>query len=431
MLSDLAFTLAEDDGSSVRVITSRLNYDGAGTALPSHEVINRVTVHRVWSSRFGRSNLLGRAIDYGTFYGSAAVKLWQLTRRADIVVAKTDPPLISIIATLLTRLRGAKLINWLQDIFPEVAQELGWGKTMPSRAFISVLRWMRNRSLKGAAANVVLGRRMAEQLTGLGVPAARIHTIANWADGDTVTPLEHSANPLRQKWNLTNTFVVGYSGNLGRAHEIETMLEAIGIIEQDSSMAEDRTLATGATANSSLDSVNAPAKAARKSKIRWLFIGGGTLMDALKVQTEQRGLTSVVFKPYQPRDALAMSLSVPDLHLVSLRPELEGLILPSKIYGIAAAGRPFVFIGDAAGDVAELAETHVSGLTIEPGDSAALAQAILSLAENPAQGQAMGQRARAAFNAHFAQPIATAKWRALINATGTPIAEELHNSNPE
>ena len=123
MLSELAFYLAES-GHSVAVITSRQRYDDAAALLPASERIRGVEVHRVRTTRFGRAHLPGRAADYASFYLTAGWRLWRLARGRDVIVAKTDPPLIAVVAWLIARLRGATLVNWLQDVFPEVAERL-------------------------------------------------------------------------------------------------------------------------------------------------------------------------------------------------------------------------------------------------------------------------------------------------------------------
>lgn len=123
MLSDLAFGLAQD-GIEVSVITSRLHYDGNDSKLALREMISGVDVRRIWTTRFGRSRLKLRAIDYLTFYISAAWTLLRMTSRGDIVVAMTDPPMLSVIAAPIVKMRGARLVNWLQDLFPEVADAL-------------------------------------------------------------------------------------------------------------------------------------------------------------------------------------------------------------------------------------------------------------------------------------------------------------------
>src|SRR3954470_2824798 len=124
MLSDLSFHLAER-GWNVEVITSRQRYDDASAKLPPREIVRGVDVRRVWSTRFGRGFLPGRAIDYATFYVSAFFALLRRGGRGATIVALTDPPLISVVAALAAMLRGAALVNWTQDLFPDVAEALG------------------------------------------------------------------------------------------------------------------------------------------------------------------------------------------------------------------------------------------------------------------------------------------------------------------
>ena len=393
MLSDVAFGLAKR-GHAVYVITSRLGYDTAADKLPTRELIDGVTVYRIWTSRFGRLKLFGRIIDYVTFYFSAAWRLWGLARSGDVVIAKTDPPMLTIIAAPVCRLRGARLVGWLQDIFPETAEVLGVGGR-PARLAYAVVRKLRDRSLAAAAMCVVLGERMAETLLRLGISRERVRIIQNWADGTAISPISHDANKLRDEWQLTDAFVVGYSGNLGRAHEIGTLLQAMTILEQ-------------ARKGESAEKTIGPRR------VLWLFIGNGALFGPLKAQVEARALPSVRFKPYQPSELLAQSLSAADVHLVSLRPNLEGLIVPSKFYGACAAGRPTIFIGSKDGEISQLISRHKCGRIIEVDDGAGLARAILELAADPVECRRMGERARRACDAEFDKSIALSRWEKLL-----------------
>ena len=384
MLSDLAFALAAE-GRSVHVLTSRLRYDDPAAVLPASEVIDGETVTRLWTSRFGRSNLLGRAIDYATFYLSAGIALARIAGPGDIVIAKTDPPMLAVLTTPIAHWRGAKAVSWMQDLFPEVAEASGMFSG--SAAWLaSLLRRLRARSLRKADRTIALGAVMAETLAALGVPRERIVIIPNWADGSSVTSIEHSMNTLRQDWGLMHQFVVAYSGNLGRAHDSETILAAMLKV--------------------------AEAKPARQ--VNWLFIGGGAGYAPLQASIPASLAACVRFLPYQPRERLAESLSAADAHLVSLRPEFEGLIVPSKVYGIAAAGRATLFIGDANGEIATVLKSAGCGLTVAQGDGDALAGAVLGLAANPERCKAMGARARALFERDYDKPIAVEKWRKLL-----------------
>src|SRR5215208_3607785 len=124
MLSDLAFGLSQE-GFSIRIITSRQRYEDPAARLPSIEHTEGVLIHRVPTTSFGRRSVIARSLDYLTFYVSSFLACLKVARRGDILVAKTDPPLISVVVMVAARLRGAQVINWLQDLYPDVAVELG------------------------------------------------------------------------------------------------------------------------------------------------------------------------------------------------------------------------------------------------------------------------------------------------------------------
>ena len=381
-LSDLAFFLS-GEGYSVHVVTSRLLYVcPEETLLPSEDVRN-ITVHRVWTSRFGRHFLPGRAIDYLTFYLAASWKIFRLLGQGDVAITKTDPPMISVLAAWIARIRGAKLVNWLQDLFPEVAVALEV-KGIKGRIGRSLLR-MRNKSLQSAAVNVVIGERMKDRLIAEGIPEQRISVIHNWADGDVIRRSPSFHRTYRREWGLEAKFVVGYSGNLGRAHEFDTILDAATLLRSEKNIA-------------------------------FLFIGGGAQRERVEEEGLSRGLDNLVFQAYQPREMLSESLGVTDVHLVSLRPELEGLIVPSKFYGILAAGKPTLFIGDPQGEIASIINEGGVGQSIQSGDSEALAQQILELNGSAEKIESMGLAARDLFNSRFTSQHAIQQWNDLIES---------------
>jgi len=179
--------------------------------------------------------------------------------------------------------------------------------------------------------------------------------------------------------------VVAYSGNLGRAHDATTILEAACASQSD-------------------------------ADIVFLMIGGGAGMRSLEMQVRARGLTNFRFAPYQPREALSDSLAAGDVHLVSLRPELEGLIVPSKLYGILAAGRPVVFIGDPDGELARLIASAEVGASVRSGDSAGLCRVLRALREDETGRLRMGIRARKVFEERYTLAAAVARWREVLSA---------------
>ncbi len=378
LLSDLAFDLVAR-GWDVTVIAGRTSYSDGATRFPARERVRGVDVYRVATTQFGRGRLVGRAIDYLGYYISSTWHLWRLVRRGDIVVAKTDPPLISVFAAPTVWLRGGKLVNWLQDLFPDVAMALkvlpgGW---LTGRA----LTLLRNHSLRRAS-NVVLGQAMAQRMRE--VNKIQPVVIENWADASAITPLDAAQNRLRSAWGLDEKFVIGYSGNMGRAHSFGAILDAATELISD-------------------------------QRATFLFIGAGPRQSEIVRAQQARQLNNIVFKPYQKREALAESLSVPDVHLVSLEPSMEGLIVPSKIYGIMAAGRPILFVGDVNGEIAHLLREEKIGMVFDPDDGAGLARQIRHWMAEPETCRRMGARARALILRRYDKKLALQRWHRALS----------------
>jgi colanic acid biosynthesis glycosyl transferase WcaI len=393
LLSDLAFALGDRD-FRVTVITSRLRYDDRDAKLCPRETVRGVEIRRIWSFRSGRDGLIERGFEYLSFYLSAGLCLWWLARGGDVIVAKTDPPLLSILASIIAQIRGARLINWLQDLFPEVAERLEVGGAA-ARPVFRLLQLMRNWSLRSAAMNVVPGIGMAKTLERAGIPPERIQVIPNWSDGNLIAPISSQANELRARWGLGTLLVVGYVGNFGRAHDFETIIETMTLHQQRAK--------------------HAPAKDVIHQTV-FLLVGDGAQRKEVEREIAVRNLTNVRLHPYQPSEFLVEALGAAEIHLVSLRPELEGLMVPSKFYGIAAAARPAIFIGSTTGEIARLIEETRCGITVKSGDSEALLAGILDLANDPALIKAMGVRARSAFETQWEKRHALAKWHAVIDA---------------
>lgn len=383
MLSDLAFRLAAR-GVSIAVVTSRQLYEDPHAALPGRETVNGVDVHRVATATRGRSRLLGRALDYVSFHMAAGFELLKMLSRGDVLVAKTDPPLIALVASRAAALRGAVLVNWLQDLFPEVASVLTPG-LIPG-GVERLLVAARNKSLRRAAMNVVLGDRMRGRLLAVGVEPSRVKVVPNWANAASVIPQPTSSSVTRQRLGLeVGRFVIGYSGNLGRAHEFDTLIGAARLLRTQRQFA-------------------------------FVITGGGAKAEALRDAVRAEGLDNFFFQGYQPEELLSDSLAAADVHFVSLLPALEGLIVPSKIYGILAAGRPAVFVGDPAGDLGRLVTSEDCGIALPVGDSERLAAELVALRDSPERLAAMGMKARQLAVSRYTSEHAVAEWLAFVEA---------------
>jgi glycosyltransferase involved in cell wall biosynthesis len=378
LLTDLATALAAD-GHEVRVVAGDREQDPGAPRLPRQARDRGVEIRRLRTTALGHTSLIGRAVDYFFFYAAARwFALWNV-RRGDVVIAKTDPPLLGAALLPEVCLKRAVLVNWLQDLYPEVAEQLGVVRFSP---FTSLLRWLRNVSLRHARLNVVLGEHMRERVAAI-AGAASVRMIHNGCEDLPHTAAPAPANALRRELGLTGEVMFAYSGNLGRAHRFEALLAAGEHLRG-------------------------------RRDLRFVIIGDGPQKAAVEAEARERQLANWSFLPLQPRERLADSLCAADVHLVSLEPKLEGLIVPSKIYGVLAAARPCIFIGAADGEVARILRRHDCGMIVDPEDPLALALAIERLAGDAALRRRLGANARRALDEHYTSGRAFAQWRAAL-----------------
>lgn len=373
LMADLAESLVER-GFEVTALAGRGRYNG-GAGLPARENYRGVRIERAWATGFGKGSVVGRLADYLSFYLGAASRLLSLPRH-DVVMALTTPPLIGLLALFVCRMKGMKLVALVQDIYPDVGVALG---TFREGSLVTrLLDYLNGTILSRADRVIVLGDCMRERVAARlgGEREALVDVIHNWADGEKIRPLaEGERNVFAEEHGLCGRFVVQFSGNLGRVNDFDTPLEAARILRD-------------------------------RDDVLFLFIGDGTRRDELREHVRRNALGNVRFLPYQPRETLLYSLAAGSAHLVTLAPGLAGLSVPSKTYGILAAGRPVLFVGDPRSDVARLVAEHRCGEVIPSGDSARLAAVVSAWADDAATVARMGRAARELFLHRFDRPHA-------------------------
>jgi colanic acid biosynthesis glycosyl transferase WcaI len=381
--TDLANDLAAS-GVEVSALASRGNYLG-GPALPRRERYSGVEVVRTSATSFGKRTLLHRATDYASFYVTASAALARLPRH-DVIIALTTPPLIAAAGLIGKALKGSKVVYWVQDLYPEVALALG---ALESGSIARMMSAMSRTAMRRSDCVVTLGDAMRDRCIASGAAPERTVVIPNWSDADAIRPVQPHDNPLRNELAQGARTLVMYSGNMGRGHDVPTLLEAARRLRE-------------------------------RADIAFVFIGDGA--KRVDVEVAARELPNVRLVPYQPRDQLAFSLSAGDLHLIALSPELEGLMEPSKLYGIMAAGRPALFVGPSRSEVAATIVRERCGRVHANGDAAGLAASIAELADDNLQRRAMGERARAALVARYSRRVATSRFRSVLESLGTSVA---------
>jgi colanic acid biosynthesis glycosyl transferase WcaI len=358
LLTELAEDLAAVHGMTVTVVTGYpAGRDAA--ALPPAETRNGVRIIRARGTTWSPRSFAGRAANYLTYFLSALAMARRLPRQ-DLTVALTDPPIIGL-AALAARPRSG-MVFFCQDIFPEVATLL---EDFHSGTVNTILEWLNRYLVRRAARIIALGDTMAARLVqGKGADAAKISVIHNWADTSAIVPSARH-NVFAAQHGLDDRFVVLHAGNLGLGQNLDVVIDAAALLQE-------------------------------RHDIVILFIGDGNRKLALEAAVRERRLDNVRFLPFQPREQLRWTYASSDVCLVSLKPGLSGYIVPSKVYPILAAGRPFIAAVDALSEAAALTERHRCGVVVPPGDPRALADAIVALAGQPQVREAMGGRARLA-----------------------------------
>ena len=375
LLTDLTTALAAR-GHDVHVVA-------AGPGPAAHL---GVTVHRTGDAS-PRTGLLAKAGDYSGFVQGARRILASLVRPGDLVVLKTDPPLLAAFATALVRRRGGRTVQWVQDIYPEIIpRHLGaW-----AAPFVFPLQAWRNRAWRHSAAIVGVGEDMAVTLRDAGLTPDRIAVLPNWAPRELDDPPDPaSVRAQRARWGLDGRLIAAYSGNLGRVHEFATLLGAARRLRD-------------------------------RPEIAFLFIGSGPRYATVQAAARREGLPNVFFQPPQARADLAASLAAADAHFVTLLPGYERLVNPSKLAGVLAAGRPALFVGAPDCANARMLAAAGAGWSFSPGDSAGLADRLAALQADPALAAQTGAAARRLHGRDFAFAAAVTRWEDLLRRAAAP-----------
>ncbi|HVA80553.1 MAG TPA: glycosyltransferase family 4 protein [Candidatus Binataceae bacterium] len=351
----------------------------AQRALLSRDRRGDIEIIRTFGTRFSKTRLAGRLTNLATYYMLAALAARRL-ECPDIIIAATDPPLLGALGAMLKRRFGCRLVYNVRDLYPDIAYANG---ALKNPALLTTLRHANAFAYAHSDAIVTLGHDMAERIIAKGVPAAKVSVIPDWVDTTRIHPL--ACNPFRAEFG--DRFVVMYSGNIGLSQQLESVLDAAAMLAGD-------------------------------TRIVFLLIGEGARKPALMKLARERGLANVKFLPYRPKEELAQSLGAADLHLIPLMPGAAGCLVPSKIYAILAAGRPFVAMMEPGAEVARIALEHRVGFVVEPGDAVALARTIAGTAEDRDELRAMGLRARALAVNRFDRGLATRAFAAMLARVG-------------
>lgn len=397
LLTDLCEDLVRDHGCRVSVVagpplTPLPGHDGARRGVVSRERRHGVEIHRANGTRLDKRRFAGRATNYMTYFASACYAGLRLDR-PDVVVALTDPPIVGLAAWMAAKRFGAPLVMAFKDLFPEVTALL---PDFHSDTINAALQQVNRFLVRRAAMNIALGETMRRRLIDdKGAPPDRTTIIPDWADTSAISPGPKD-NAFARAHGLVEPFVVMHSGNLGLSQSLETIVEAADRLRQ-------------------------------QPGILFVFQGDGVSKPALEALVRDRGLSNVRFLPFAPKATLGESFASADVFIVSLQRGLAGYIVPSKLYGILAAGRPYIAAVEETCEVAALTRAHECGLVVDPGDAGQLAEALLRLHRDRALTARCGQNARAV-GMSFDRRVQVVRYMDVFRALCQPAAAVLQPS---
>ncbi len=340
----------------VTVLCGRPSYDPSERypySLLRREVKDNVVVERVGSTAYPRFRMRRRVSNYLTYLALAVPRA--LAIRADVILAMTDPPIAGLAGALVARLSGRPLVYNIRDLYPDMAVA---GEIVPRSRWVAGWERLHRRALRQAARVIVLGEDMRDRIVAKGVDPARVVVVRDGVPlPDTIFSADH---PIAQEIRCGFPFVLLHAGNLGFYGAWDTLLRAAQLLEQDG--------------------------------VGLVFVGEGA--QRAQLESTAAGCRAVRFLPFRPAEQVPYVLAAGDLHVVTVRRGLEGVVVPSKLYPILAAGRPVLAVAPEETDVARIVRRSGCGVTADPDDPAAVADAVRALARDPQRVAEMGRRAR-------------------------------------
>lgn len=379
---DLLPVLAES-GIQVEAYISAAEYRDGRSKLASE--LNHPNLRVKYLPSFGISSMgrMRKAI-LMMLYIFAAAFASLVSQPVELNFFLTQPPLFALWGLGLKILRGQRYMCLIMDMYPDVAvqdgllQRSGW--------LVHLLSALNRFTWNHAEAVVVIGRCMRERMLCAGIPADKVHFIPNWANEEIIFPISPEQNTLKAQLGLQDSFVILYSGNMGVSHEFQTLLAAA-------------------------------EQLVHEKAIRFVLIGDGSRRREIEELARVKNLDNILFLPFQPLEFLAESLSMGDVHLVTLRTGFEGLVVPSKAYGALAVGRPIIYIGEPEGEIARtVIEEHI-GFVIACGDSETLTNVILNYLGNDTIRSAHGEKALDLSQTRYSRKSAMASYFDLLRGS--------------
>lgn len=381
LLDDLTHRFAAH-GLQVQILTGKPAYAYSRRDAERIEFKPNRCIRRTEASRFWPLRIRGRAINGILFCIRITLRLLRYSRRGDLILYTTEPPYLPLLGWLLHRITRTPYLVLLYDLYPDVLVELG--VLEDGHWLVRLWRQLNCWVFEDAQHIIVLSDAMAERL--------RAHTpkqidhlsvIPSWADPDKIIPLPKPKNWFVRRHKLDDSFVVLYSGNQGRCHDLVTVIATALLLRHE-------------------------------RDVVFLFVGSGPQHQRLLDLVHDWGLPNCHFLPYQELCDLPFSLAAADVALVTLSIEAEGLVAPSKLYGHLAASTPIAAITPPNSYLRKLVDTEGCGRWFDNGDAQGLSQWILQLKADSAMAASCGKRSRELLLRTSTPEIVTAQYLKII-----------------
>ncbi len=369
---------------NVSVLCSQPTYQARGTKAPSDEVRNNVRVHRCRATTLNKDVLAFRLVNLLTISVSIFFNALMKIQRGDLVLVVTNPPTLPFVVVIACRIRGAKIVLRVEDVYPDALVATGMAKanSLLVRAFSVLQRRLYSR----VDQIVVLGRDMMRLVESKMIDNdTPVILITNFADSDQIAPMPRESNSLLQKLGIIDKFVIQYSGNMGRTHGIESLVQCARLLHL-------------------------------QEHIHFLFIGFGAKESWLKKTVRDLALGNVTVLPLQPRSDLILSLNACDLAVISFINGMSGVSVPCRMYNIMSAGKPILAVSDRESELSQVVAEENIGWVVKPEVPDLIAQAIVEASSNRERLLLMADRARTLAVKKYSLTAIQSKYKSLVES---------------
>jgi glycosyltransferase involved in cell wall biosynthesis len=371
----------EKQGVKIRVFTGQPGYAFNTAQAPAIEQLGEIRVQRSRSTQVWSNRIRGKAINGILFTVRAFLHIIKNARQNDVFLLTSAPPFLSIAGYLAHLLLRFPYVCLIYDLYPDIAIALG---VVSKNHWLAKFWWAINRKIwQKSKGIIVLSPAMKQRVVAICPEVAdKVSVIHSWGDPELILPIAKENNWFAKEHNLVSKFTVLYSGNMGRCHDLDTIL--------------------------------ATAQKLQNEQIQFVCIGGGPKRESFIRDVNRLGLKNFLFLPYQDKSVLPYSLTACDLSLVSVEEGLESLVAPSKLYPALAAGRPIAAICPENSYLRQLIADGKFGSTIDNGDSDALVGFILKLKSDRQLAEKMGYASREYLELNFTPEIIAKQYLSVL-----------------